>query len=257
MNKKAPAAKKLTVTDDRLRLRAVLERPGREPGPLMIVLHGLTSNKDKLHTLAACEAMREAGFATLRFDLYGHGESDGEFKKHTLLKWISNTLAVMEYAGKLELVTELWLSGHSQGGLVAALVGGMYPDRVRGMVLRAPAFQIPEGARAGVLLGRRFDPCRIPDEFPLYDGVTLEGTYIRAAQLLRVEPAQERFTGPVLLLHGDEDELVPVQDSRQAAERYADCRLEVLQGESHHFDRRREQMRELIRQWLQEKGRQL
>ncbi len=70
----------LTIMDDGIQLSAVLEQPSADRCPLVIVLHGFSSNKDKEHTVAACEAMREAGFATLRFDLYGHGESGGEFK---------------------------------------------------------------------------------------------------------------------------------------------------------------------------------
>ena len=146
----------ISVMDDGIRLSAVLERPDAGRCPLVIVLHGFTSNKDKPHTLAACEAMREAGFATLRFDLYGHGESGGAFKDHTLHKWISNTLTVLDYARSLDFVTDIYLSGHSQGGLTAALVGGMAPDLVKGLILRAPAFMIPRCAREGNMLGGPF-----------------------------------------------------------------------------------------------------
>ena len=118
------------INDDGIRLSAVLEKPeGIEKCPLVILLHGFTSAKDRPHNLLAAKAMRDAGFATLRFDLYGHGESGGEFRKHTLWKWVSNTMTVIDHA--LELgYTELYLSGHSQGGLVAALVAGMETDRI-------------------------------------------------------------------------------------------------------------------------------
>ena len=88
----------MTVMDD-VRLSAVLETPEGAPEscPLVILLHGLTSAMNRPHTLLAAQAMREAGFATLRFDLYGHGESGGEFHRHTLNKWISNTLAVIDH----------------------------------------------------------------------------------------------------------------------------------------------------------------
>jgi hypothetical protein len=66
-------------------------------GKIVILLHGFTSAKDRPHNIRAAGAMREAGFDTLRFDLYGHGESGGEFRKHTLYKWISNTMAVIDY----------------------------------------------------------------------------------------------------------------------------------------------------------------
>ena len=241
----------MTIMDDGIALSAVLERPHDGRCPLVIVLHGFTSNKEKAHTLAACQAMREAGFATLRFDLYGHGESGGEFKRHTLYKWISNTLAVMDAARRMDFVTEIYLSGHSQGGLVAALVGGMAPDRVRGMILRAPAFMIPRCAREGSLLGFGFDPARVPEEIQIIKGLTLEGNYIRVAQTIHAEEAVARFPGPVLLIHGDADDTVPPEDSVRAAGQYAQCRLELIPGETHHFDRHPEATRGIIRDWLQ------
>lgn len=242
----------LSIMDDTIPLRAVLERPDQEPCPLVIVLHGFTSSKDRAHTVAACEAMREAGFATLRFDLYGHGESGGEFRNHTLYKWISNTLAVLDYAQALNFVTDIYLSGHSQGGLVAALVGGMAPELVRGLILRAPAFMIPRGTRQGCLLGFSFDPLHIPEEIQVIKGLTLGGNYIRVAQTIHVEDALERFHGPVLLLHGDADDVVPLENSIEVARQLSDCSLLVIPGETHHYDRFPEKMKAIIREWMLE-----
>ena len=238
--------------DDGIPLSAVLEGPDQGRGPLVIFLHGFTSSKDRPHNVACCRAMREAGFFTMRADLYGHGESGGEFKKHTLYKWLSNTLALIDDVRKMDRVEEIWLSGHSQGGLAAALAAGMEPDRVRGLILRAPAFMIPRAAREGNMLGRCFDPERIPDEFEVGEGLVLEGNYIRAAQTIRAEEAIDRFPGPVLLIHGDADDVVPPEDSRAAARRYRRCRLEIIPGETHHFDRFPETTGNLIREWLKE-----
>lgn len=244
----------IILQDGGIPLCAVLERPGSEKSPLVIHLHGFSSTKDRPHNIAACEAMREAGCATLRVDLFGHGESGGEFRKHTVAKWVSNTLAVMDYAGQLPFVTGLYLSGHSQGGLTAALAAGMEGDRVKGLILRAPAFRIPEWARSGRILGYSFDPDRIPDEIRAADGLTLEGDYIRSAQEIRVEEAIGHFSGKVLILHGDQDDTVPLQDAVWAAKRYKNCQLEFMQGETHHFDRHPETMKALIRAWLQKEA---
>ena len=243
---------KITVLDHGIRLVGILERAAEARGPLVIVLHGFTSSKDRPHTVAACEAMREAGFATLRFDLYGHGESGGEFRKHTLDKWVSNTLAMMDYAAGLDFVTEIWLSGHSQGGLTAALAAGKEPERVKGLILRAPAFMIPRCAREGNMLGVRFDPANIPEAFPTIKGLTLEAGYIRSAQAIHVEEAIDAFPGPVLLLHGEADDVVPLRDVSEAAERYRNGKLELIPGETHHFDQAPEQMKNLIRSWLEQ-----
>ena len=243
---------KITVLDHGVRLVGILERAAEKQGPLVIVLHGFTSSKDRTHTIAACEAMREAGFATLRFDLYGHGESGGEFRAHTLDKWISNTLAMIDYAEGLDFVTEIWLSGHSQGGLTAALAAGKEPERVKGLILRAPAFMIPRCAREGNMLGVRFDPDRIPEAFPTIKGLTLEAGYVRSAQAIHVEEAIDAFPGPVLLLHGEADDVVPLRDVAAAAERYRNCRLELILDETHHFDRAPERMKAVIRSWLEQ-----
>ena len=240
----------LTVTDRGVPLSAVLERASAGAGPLVIALHGLTSSKDRPHNIAACEAMREAGFSTLRADLYGHGGSGGDFRSHTVSLWVSNTLALIRYAQGLDFVTEIWLAGHSQGGLTAALAGGLMPEAVRGMILRAPAFMIPTGARAGELLGRRFDPERVPDSFAIHDGFVLDGGYLRDARTLRAEEAMARFPGPVLLIHGDLDDVVPLRDSEDAARRYRNAELAVIPGETHHFDRHPDRMRAIITAWL-------
>ena len=238
------------INDDGIQLSAVLEKPeGRDGGPLVIQLHGFTSSKDRPHNLRAAAAMREAGFATLRFDLYGHGESGGAFRKHTLYKWISNTMTVIDAARELGY-TDLLLSGHSQGGLVAALVAGMEADRIRGLILRAPAFMIPRAAREGNLLGYTIDLNRIPDAVQTIKGLELDGNYIRVAQTIHPEEAADRYKGPVLILHGDEDDTVPLADSRQMADRYQDCELAVMAGETHHFDRHPEQMEAILRDWL-------
>jgi len=241
----------MTIADGGIRLSAVLESPeDTEKLPLVIILHGFGSAKNRIHTVQAAEAMRDAGFATLRFDLYGHGESGGEFRNHTLYQWISNTMAVIDRMRGLGY-TELYLSGHSQGGLVAALTAGMEADRIRGLVLRAPAFMIPRGARENSLLGSHFDPDHIPDEIPLPQGVTLNGNYIRVARTVYVEDAVDRFRGPVLILQGDADDVVPAEDVRRTAARYADCELAMIQGETHHFDVHPEEMKERIRTFMQ------
>lgn len=242
----------MVIRDGETELKAVLEEPEHseaEKLPLVIILHGLTSAMNRPHTLLTAQAMRDAGYATLRFDLYGHGESGGTFREHTLYRWISNTLAVIRYARE-QGYKEIWLSGHSQGGITAALAAGMAPDLVRGMVLRAPAFLIPACAREGNLLGYTFDPKHIPDTICVPGGPELDGTYLRVAQTIRVEDAADRYQGPVLILQGDEDDLVPAEDVRNMARRYANCELEIIRGETHHFDRYPDRMYGIILNWM-------
>ena len=97
------------IKDDGVRLNARLELPAEhiDRCPLVIVIHGFTGHMEERHILAVSQAIREAGCATLRLDLYGHGDSGGEFRRHTLYKWISNTLAAVRYARQLPFVTDI------------------------------------------------------------------------------------------------------------------------------------------------------
>ena len=123
------------ILDDGIKLNAKLDMPknGAEKCPICVIIHGFTGHMEERHIIAVQEAMNELGVATLRVEMYGHGGSDGEFKDHTLYKWLSNAMAAIDYARKLDFVTDVYLCGHSQGGLTAMLLAGMEKDRIKAL----------------------------------------------------------------------------------------------------------------------------
>ncbi|MBP5726766.1 MAG: alpha/beta fold hydrolase, partial [Clostridia bacterium] len=195
------------ITDDGIRLNAKLDMPENHPGkcPLVIVIHGFTGHMEERHIVAVSRTLNEIGYATLRVDMYGHGNSDGKFEDHTLYKWLTNAMTVIDYARSLDFVTDLYLCGHSQGGMTVMLAGAMKRDVIKGLIPLSPAWMLPEGARKGTLLGQVFDPDHIPDVLPAWGDRGLKGNYVRVAQTIHVEEAIDRFTGPVLIVHGDAD----------------------------------------------------
>ena len=244
--------KEFFIPCDGVDLHAKLDLPeGKEKCPLVIVIHGFTGHMEERHIVAACQAMKEIGFATLRAEMYGHGQSGGKFEDHTLYKWVTGALAVVDYAKTLDFVTGLYLCGHSQGGLLTMLVGGMKADDFKAIIPLSPAWMIPDGARQGTLLGQAFDPAHIPDVVESW-GLRLNGNYIRVAQTLHVEDEIARFSKPVLIVQGDADEAVPLSYAQKAAELYADARLVVIPGDTHCFDYHLDQMTDAIKAFLTE-----
>ena len=243
------------IIDDGLRLDAVLERPenGGERCPLVIVIHGFTGYKEERHIVAVSKAFNELGFATLRVDMYGHGHSDGEFRSHTLYKWLTNALTVMDYARGLDFVTDIYLCGHSQGGLLVMLAAAMERDVVKGLIPLSPAWMIPEYARKGELLGQRFDPDHIPDTLGAWDDRQLDGNYARVAQTIRVEDAIERYDGPVLVVHGDQDEAVPVEYGIRAAELYKNAKLVLIEGDDHCYNGHLDKVIDAVKDWMKDR----
>ena len=240
------------IENDGVRLAADLDMPKGADGklPLVIIIHGFTGNRKERHILAVSSALNSIGYATLRVDLYGHGESDGEFRNHTLYKWLTNAMAVVDYARGLDFVTDIWLCGHSQGGLAVMLAGALEHDRIRGIIPLSPACMIPELARSGELLGLHFDPDRIPEELPVGEDRVLGGNYARVAQTIHVEEAIDRFTGPVLIVHGDADESVPVKYGIEAAERYKNGTLVLIPGDTHCYDHHLEMVTDAVKEWM-------
>ena len=239
------------INDDGIRLNAKLDRPaGAERCPLVIFIHGFTGHIEERHVVAVCETLNAAGFATLRADMYGHGHSEGEFRKHTLYKWLTNVMTLVDYAKNLDFVTDLYLCGHSQGGLTAILAAALERDVISGLIALAPATMIPEIARRGQILGVSFDPERIPAAVESWDGRLLDGNYIRVAQSIDVEAAIDKYKGPVLIVHGDADEAVPVQCAYDAAERYENAKLVIIPGDTHCFDNHLDRVLAAVREWI-------
>ena len=242
----------MIINDDNIRLAATLDMPVNAPEkcPLVIVIHGFTGYSEERHISAVARTMNEMGYATLRVDMYGHGKSDGEFRDHTLFKWMTNAMTVIDYALTLPFVTDLYLCGHSQGGLTVMLAAGLKHESIRGIIPLSPAVMIPEMARKGNFLGEEFDPDNIPEELPVKDGLTLKGNYLRAAQMIHVEDAIARFTGPVLLVHADTDEVVPCSCSVEAAKAYYNAKLVITHDDTHCYDNHLEDVLDAIRDWL-------
>ncbi len=243
------------IPNDGIRLHAKLDLPeGKTTAdkmPLMLLFHGFTGHMEEEHLIAAMNTALEEGFAVLRIDSYGHGGSDGVFEDHTLYKWVSGGLAVIEYAKQLDFVTDMYLCGHSQGGLLVVLLAGMHPDTFKAIIPMSPALMIPEAAREGSLLGMSFDPQHIPEYLPAFPGMKLKGNYARVAQTIHVEDEIDRYHGPVCIIHGDSDSAVPYECSVKAAARYTNCKLETIEGSDHCYEGYIQEECQLLRQFLQ------
>lgn len=242
------------IPKDGIKLHCKLDFPAKqkEKMPLVILQHGLTGHMEERHLLAVKSALTGIGYAVLRSELYGHGRSQGDFKDHSVWEWVLDFLKVIDYARKLDFVDDIYLSGHSQGGLLALLTGAMEADRIKGLILLAPATVIKDCCREGHLWDASFDPDHIPDHIVIKDKI-YGGNYFRTGKFLPVDECIRGYQGPVLIVHGDADESVPIEYARDAAKKYADARLVEIPGDTHCYDHHLDQVLEAVVEFMKDR----
>lgn len=149
------------------------------------------------------------GHSFLAFDYSGHGESDGAFEDGTISKWRQDCLEMISAQTSGDLV----LVGSSMGGWMALLSMLALKDRVKGIVLIAPAPDFTEKlmwpkfsaqAQSEILeKGMHLRPSDYGDPYPITRALIEDG---RNWSLLD-DPI--KFDGPVRILQGMEDPDVP------------------------------------------------
>lgn len=188
-------------------------------GAEIVFCGGFRSNMAGTKALALESHCANIGVAFTRFDYRGHGESDGAFTDGTIGQWLDDTLAVLDGIVQGPAV----LVGSSMGAWIALLAARARPDRVKGMVLVAPAVDFTE-----TLIWERL-PAKDRETLQR-DGVWLrESDYVDEPDRITLKLIEEGrnhllfgrpipFDGPVRILHGMEDETVPWQFATRTAE---------------------------------------
>ena len=202
----------------------------------MILCHGFTASMEETEKYS--ERLVSMGISTWIFDFCGggfHTISDGDFHTYmTPLTEVEDLTEVVEYVLRKENRKSVCIGGCSQGGFVSAVYAAEFPEKVKKLVLLYPALCIPDDARRGSMQVITFDPQHIPDVVGTMP-MQVSGKYPRSVIDMNVYELIVKYTGPVLLLHGDKDAIVPVKYADKAAEVYAQCIYHVLNGAPHGF----------------------
>ena len=218
---------------------------GRKPA--VILCHGLFASYVKMEPYA--KAAAKMGIMAVCFDFCGGspGESlsDGDIAKdNSVLTEVEDVTAVYDAIASRADVdpSRIVVMGASQGGLVSALFAAKYPSRVKALGLFFPAFNIPEYVRTAVNTLFDGDLDNIPEEgVGLNLGVvkyTFSKRYVRDAYDIQPYEVIDNYKGPVHIIHGDEDLIVPIEYTHEAMKTYQNVRLDVIKDQGHNFDDR-------------------
>jgi pimeloyl-ACP methyl ester carboxylesterase len=197
----------------------------------VVILHGAGSCKESHHDFA--RALLPPGIAALSFDQRGHGASDGPMDAAALADIAAMVSLLRDRIG---LEQPIALRGSSMGGYFALVAAGAVGARAVVAICPASASGLQRGLAAETL---RFDAdpealARLLSEHDLEDAVSA-------------------LDIPVLLLHAEGDEQVPVQHSRELEQHLAHpaSRLIVVPGGHHRSIQHDEELQAVSLRFLE------
>lgn len=221
---------------------------------IAVIVHGLCEHQGRYDYLA--NKFHDAGVGTYRFDHRGHGRSDGERTYYTdFNELLDDTNVVVDMAIAENPDIPVFLLGHSMGGFTVSLYGTKYLDKkLRGIVTSGALTK--DNGRLILDVPKELDPhTQLPNE--LGSGVcsvaevvdwygkdpyntktfTTGLCYALCAGIEWFADKAKGFAYPVLMLHGEKDGLVRVQDTYDffAAAASKDKQMKIYGGLFHEI----------------------
>ncbi|NNE57559.1 MAG: alpha/beta hydrolase [Hellea sp.] len=185
-------------------------------GPAIIWCGGLKSDIEGSKAIHLHKWANSHSQTFIRFDYFGHGESSGLYGEGTISRWGQDVVTVMD---RLAPEGDILLVGSSMGGWASMLAARARPERVKALLLIAPAPDFteklmwanwPANIRQTIMTeGVYFAPSDYDEPYEYRRALIEDG---RDHQLLD-EPF--KFEGPVRILQGGKDDVVPPEYSKQ------------------------------------------
>ena len=220
---------------------------------ICVVVHGLCEHQGRYDYLVG--KFNAAGIGTYRFDHRGHGRSEGERTYYeSFHDMIDDAKAIVDLAKAENPDKPVFLLGHSMGGFCVSLFGAKYPGAVKGIVMsgalthdnRRLIADVPAGQDVHIKLPNELGDgvCSVKEVVDWYvkdpyntSTFTFGLCYQLNAGIQWLKERMSAWSEPCILMHGEKDALVSVQDSYDFFGKIAskDRQLKVYGGLFHEI----------------------
>lgn len=204
--------------------------------PIIILCHGFTTSKNNSTGIKLEQVLNKENIATFRFDFFGHGESKGDFSEITISRAVDSILRSIEYLESLGY-SKIGLFGSSFGGISSIIASSKISD-LSLLVLKSPVSDylevetmrrseedIKEWRDKGYVIHINSKGEEKKLDYSFFEDIKNNNGYEHA----------ENIKIPTLIVHGDKDDIVPIEQSRKTASIIKNCKLEVINGASHKY----------------------
>lgn len=226
--------KEIWIENNGRSIYGVLSRPkdGNVKKPIVIISHGFNGTHDFGKNYF--EALNNLGYQCFTFDFpcgSVKSRSNNDTMEMSILDQQNDLEAVVRYFKSQPDVDadNIVLHGESQGGLVSALAAANMHKDIRSLILVYPALCIP------AQWNKRYPQLSdIPDTTMLWN-IPMGRRFFVELRNIDVFNIIGKFKKPVLIIQGDEDAIVSLEDSRRAHKIYKDARLHIIPRAGHGF----------------------
>jgi len=209
---------------------------------MVVIGHGVTGNKDRPFLVELANNIASTGMNALRFSFAGNGESGGCFTEATITKGIEDLGSVLEAVSEYS-VTYI---GHSMGGAVGVMRASR--DMRIGKLISLAGMVHTEA------FAEREFGTEEPDSGYMWgeDGYPLSKIYMDdMSKIKTVVKTGSDIKVPWLLVHGSEDDVVPLSDSEDILGKAgSNVNLRVIDGADHVFSNHVSEMANVVVDWL-------
>jgi hypothetical protein len=239
-----PTARTTFRTRDGLQLVGTAVTPDQAADQALVLVHGggVTRDEAGFFTRLA-DGVAQAGVASLRFDLRGHGESEGRQEDLTLSAILNDIGSALHHAQESLGVNKLSLLGTSFSGGIAAYFAARGPVPLHRLVLGNPLLNYEKrfiddkpywtDGQINEEAGRELAAQGFVAHSPTFK---LGRALLNEVFWLRPQTVLDEIRTPTLILHGTKDTFIPIESSRAAADQLtAPHRLVEVEGAQHGF----------------------
>jgi dipeptidyl aminopeptidase/acylaminoacyl peptidase len=210
---------KVSFQSEGKRISGILHLPEKKTFPCVIASHGLLSSKDSEKYIALGEKLSQEGFAMLRFDFRGIGESEGGMQDDSVSRRVADLNSAIDFIRSYPgMEDRIGLIGSSLGGFVSLIKASMDKE-IKSVVIWATPFHLDD-------LGSK----KQKEDYPLP-----EETFFKDLPKHRLLPLLPKVSN-CLVIHGKEDELVPVEQAREIYRRLGlPKEIHIIEGADHRL----------------------
>lgn len=218
------------------KLSGVLSIVNEDPStPTIVFAHGFTSSKDG-SAKDISVLLNRLGINSLRFDFYGHGESEGEFENITISEGTDDILQAIEVL-RSRGFKKIGLFGTSFGGACSIMAASKSRD-VSLLALRSPVSdyyirellrkskqELSEWKDNGYRMYKRGDGKELRLNYSFFEDMRFN----------RGLEAATNINVPTMIVQGDLDVSVPLILNEMLVKVIPDSKLKVIKGADHRY----------------------